>query len=161
MKTCLERIQSLAHQAGVPIETQHHREVYTMQQVAAELHEKGAHVAKVVIAEADGELVMLVVAAPAHVDFERVAAALGAQHVIPVPESQFRDRFPDCATGAMPPFGKFYDMRTLIDLGLAHTDAIVFQAGSHRETVKMATADYLRLALPEIGTFAFAPLHVA
>ncbi len=161
MKTCLERIQSLAHQADVPFETLHHREVYTMQQVAAELHEKGAHVAKVVIAQVDDELVMLVVAASAHVDFDRVRTALGAQHAIPVREADFRDRFPDCAAGAMPPFGKFYDMRTLVDEGLAHTDMIVFQAGTHRDTLKMATADYLKLALPDIASFTFAPVHAA
>jgi len=160
MKTCLERIQSLAHQTGVPLETQRHREVYTMQQVAAELHEKGAHVAKVVIAQADDALVMLVLAAPDHVDFDAARAVLGAQHVLPVPESGFRDRFPDCAPGAMPPFGKFYDMRTLLDEGLAQTETIVFQAGTHRETIKMATRDYIRLAIPEIARFVYAPAHV-
>jgi Ala-tRNA(Pro) deacylase len=160
MKTCLERIQSLAHQAGVPFETQRHREVYTAQQVAAELHEKGAHVAKVVIVEADEMLAMLVLAASAHVDFERAKTALSARHVHAAPEHVFRDRFPDCVPGAMPPFGRFYDMRTLIDEGLAHTTTLVFQAGTHRDTLKMATTDYLRLAVPEVASFTFAPEHV-
>ena len=50
-------------------------------------------------------------------------------------------------------------MRTLLDEGLAQTETIVFQAGSHRETVKMATRDYIRLAFAEIARFVYAPVH--
>lgn len=151
METCLERVQNLVRQSGVSFQTQRHRER------AVESRDKGAQVAKVIIAEADGDLVMLVLATPARVNYTKVRAALAVHHAIPAPEYLFRDRFADCLPGAMPPFGKLYDMRTLIDSELAKIDTITFQVGTLHDRLKMATADYLTLAEPEVVAFAFAP----
>jgi hypothetical protein len=67
MMTCIERLRSFFDEHGVKHEVQEHRDVFTMQEVAAELHEKGAHVAKVVIRMATTDYVRL--AAPAVGDF--------------------------------------------------------------------------------------------
>jgi Ala-tRNA(Pro) deacylase len=153
MPTCLDRFQTLLREQGVPFTAQHHREVFTMQSVAAELHEKGAHVAKVVIAWADGKLVMLVLPASRYVDFERVTTLLPANYVRAAREEEFKFRFPDCDPGAMPPFGNLYQMPTYLETSLNHQPEMVFQAGSHRDTLKIATADYVRLAAPIVADF--------
>jgi Ala-tRNA(Pro) deacylase len=157
MLTCLERLQLLLRERGVEFVLQHHREVFTMQAVAAELHEKGAHVAKVVIAWADGKLVMLVLPTPAHVDFERVRELLNAEVARAAHEPEFKPRFTDCDVGAMPPFGNLYQMPTYLDGSLNRAGEIVIQAGTHRDTIKLATADYVRLAAPIIADFIVRP----
>ena len=53
-------------------------------------------------------------------------------------EREFKDSFPDCETGAMPPFGNLYGMSVFADESLAHDEEIAFHAGSHRELVRMA-----------------------
>lgn len=151
METCLVRVQNLIRQSGVSFHTQRHRER------AVESRNKGAAVVKVIIAEADGDLVMLVLATSARVNYAKVRAALAVHHAIPAPEYLFRDRCADCLPGAIPPFGKLYDMRTLIDSDLARTDTITFQVGTLPDRLKMATADYLTLAEPDVAAFAFAP----
>lgn len=153
MAQCLERLQQMLHEQGIRFETRHHREVFTMQAVAAELHEKGDHVAKIVIAWVDGRLVMLVLPAPEQVDFDRVAHLLNAQYARAAREDEFKFRFPDCEAGAMPPFGHLYQMPTYIDTALTQAQTIVFQAGTHRDTITMAMDDYLRVAAPTTADF--------
>ena len=153
MTACMERLKQLLHESGANYEVRHHREVFTAQAVAAELHEKGAGVAKVVIVWAEGQIVMLVLPAPAQVDFERVRAMVGARDVRRAREDEFKHLFPDCDVGAMPPFGNLYNVPVYMDRSLASAPDLVFEAGSHRDALKIAMADYLRLAAPKVGTF--------
>ncbi len=157
MTTCLEHLKRFLHDNGVPFEVQHHRQVFTAQAMAAELHERGAHVAKVVLARADGRIVMLVLPAPARVDFERARQALGADHVRQAREDEFKSLFPDCEVGAMPPFGNWYGVPVYLDRSLTLMPVIVFQAGSHQATLTIALADYLRLARPSLASFIQEP----
>ncbi len=151
MTDCLDRLQSWLRTEHVAYTVQHHRTALTMQEVAQEVREAGGHVAKVVIAQADGQMVMLVVPTPEHVDFGRVAKLLKAHSASAAGEDEFEDRFPDCEVGAMPPFGHLYNMPTYVDEALTRTGKLVFQAGTHRETLKLATEDYLRLAKPIVA----------
>jgi Ala-tRNA(Pro) deacylase len=134
-----------------------HPEAYTAQEVAAAEHFPGLQFAKVVIAEADGKHVMLVLPATARVDLVRLRSALGAKVVRLSREHEFASRFPDCEAGAMPPFGHLYDVPVYIDRGLGDQPRLVFNACSHRETVTMAAADYQRLAKPK--TIEFTAPH--
>lgn len=151
---CRERMEQLLREKGVGFETQTHSQAFTMQEVAAALHVPGRQVAKVVMVKADGDAVMLVLAAPDRLDFRKVRDMLAATEVSLAQEEDFSDLFPDCDTGAMPPFGYLYQVPTYVDEALAQEPAIVFRIGTHRETMKMAYADYSRLAQPALGDFA-------
>jgi Ala-tRNA(Pro) deacylase len=131
-----------------------HSQAFTMQEVAAALRVPGRQVAKVVMVRSNGEMAMLVLPAPYRLDFAKVRAVLGAKKVTLAEEEDFADLFPDCDTGAMPPFGNLYDVPTYVDQALAGEEDIVFRIGTHRETMKVAYADYARLAQPTVGEFA-------
>ncbi len=154
METCCERLEKYLIENRVYYEVQEHRQAYTIQEVAATLHEKGMHVAKVFMAWIDGRLVMLVLPAPAYVDLDRVKDMLDATEARRAHEAEFAQLFPDCDVGAMPPLGNLYHVPVYLDCTLADQPSIVFQAGSHRRTIKIAMADYWRLATPTIGDFA-------
>lgn len=151
---CRERLEHYLRENGVSFEVLAHSEVYTMQEVAGELHVPGRQVAKVVIVKADGEMVMLVVPAPSRLDFGRVRALLGAKKVVLAAEDEFAGLFPDCDAGAMPPFGNLYGVPVYVDEALAEEASIVFRVGTHRETMKVAYAGFARLAQPTVGAFA-------
>ncbi len=152
-----ERLEAYLREQGVRFEVMPHPEAYTAQEVAAAEHVPGRQFAKVVIAEADGKHVMLVLPASARVDLVRLRSALGAKVVRLSREDEFASRFPDCEAGAMPPFGHLYDVPVYIDRGLSDQPRLVFNACSHRETVAMAAADYQRLAKPK--TIEFTAPH--
>ncbi|MEN6321411.1 MAG: YbaK/EbsC family protein, partial [Syntrophaceae bacterium] len=62
----------------------------------------------------------------------------------------FKDIFPDCEVGAMPPFGNLYGMDVYVDQHLTEDKEIVFNAGSHSELVRMAYEDFARLVKPKV-----------
>jgi len=66
---------------------------------------------------------------------DKLAAELG-KSVRPAAEQEFSSLFPDCELGAMPPFGSLYNLAVYVDESLAADDAIVFNAGTHRDAIR-------------------------
>ena len=131
-----------------------HSVAYTAQGIAALTHTPGKELAKTVMVMVDGRLAMAVVPASSRVDLYRLKKYLGAESVELASEMEFRDRFADCETGSMPPFGNLYGMDVYADESLAHDKEIAFNAGSHWELVRMAWADVERLVVPRIMKLA-------
>ena len=50
----------------------------------------------------------------------------------------------------MPPFGNLYGVPVYVDQTLTERAMIVFQAGTHTDTIRMAYADYARLVKPKV-----------
>lgn len=138
-----------------------HSLAYTAQGIAALVHVSGKKLAKTVIVKIDGVLAMAVIPASAHVDLERLRKLTGARTVELASEREFQHAFPDCETGAMPPFGNLYDMAVYADQGLAGQEEITFSAGTHRELVRMHWDDMLRLVKPVVAELAYHPSSVA
>ncbi len=159
MEACVDRLKQYLTDQHVYFEVQEHRQAYTMQEVAASLHEKGEHVAKVFIATVDSKPVMLVLPAPAQVDLDKVRALLKSKEARRAREFEFAQLFADCDVGAMPPFGHIYQVPVYIDRSLVDEPYIVFQAGTHHTTIKIAMTDYQRLANPIIGDFILHHMH--
>ncbi len=127
-----------------------HSLAYTAQGIAALAHIPGQELAKTVIVSLDGALAMAVVPASRHVDLGMLKSAASAKTAELAAEPDFRDRFPDCETGAMPPFGNLYGMAVYADASLARSSDIAFNAGTHRELLKLAWADFHNLVKPRV-----------
>lgn len=127
-----------------------HSPAFTAQEVAASAHIPGKDMVKTVMVKVDGDIKMVVLPSTHDVDFDFVKEALGAREVELASEDEFESMFPDCELGAMPPFGSFYDIDTLVAESLTEDDEIAFNAGTHKELVKMAYRDYEELAEPKI-----------
>ncbi len=134
-----------------------HSVAYTAQGIAALTHIKGKELAKTVMIMVDGRLVMAVVPASFRVELHRLKKYLGADTVELASEQEFRHRFSDCETGSMPPFGHLYGMDVFADDTLAEDKEIAFNAGTHRELVRMSFADFHRLAKPVLLPLAAIP----
>ena len=110
--------------------------------------------AKTVMVKIDGKMAMAVVPASHQVDFDRLREVAGAEQVELASENEFKDFFPTCDVGAMPPFGNLYDMPVYCSNALSEDLEIVFNAGSHSELIRLAYADYEQLVQPEIASFS-------
>lgn len=138
-----------------------HSLAYTAQGVAALAHVSGKQLAKTVIVKVDGVLAMVVLPASLHVDLSRLRKLTGSVNVELATETEFKDAFPDCETGAMPPFGNLYEMTVFADITLAEFEEITFTAGTHRELVRMNWGDMLRLVNPTVDALAYHPSAAA
>lgn len=127
-----------------------HSKAFTAQEVAASAHIPGKEMAKTVIVKVDGDYKMAVLPSTHDVDFDAIKKALNADDVALATEDEFESMFPDCEVGAMPPFGDLYDMETLVATSLAEDDQIAFNAGTHKELVKMSYQDFEDLEHPKI-----------
>ena len=54
----------------------------------------------------------------------------------------------------MPPFGNLYNVPVIADRSLTEDLKIVFNAGTHRETMTVAYQDFARLVSPKMVEFA-------
>jgi len=131
-----------------------HSVAYTAQEIAWITHTPGKELAKTVMIKIDDILAMAVLPASYHVDLSRLKAAAGASAIAVATEREFRSQFPDCETGAMPPFGNLYKMTVYVDESLSADKEIAFNAGTHRELIRIAYDDFNRLVHPVVCSFA-------
>jgi Ala-tRNA(Pro) deacylase len=130
-----------------------HSTAYTAQEVAASTHITGKELAKVVMVKLDGEIAMAVLPANRKIVLQDLREVTGSDQVKFASEEEFKAKFPECETGAMPPFGNLYGMEVYAAASLAENEEIAFNAGSHTEVIKLAYKDFERLAKPKVLSF--------
>lgn len=127
-----------------------HSPAFTAQELAAVTHIPGREVAKTVVVKLDGILALVVLPAPEMVRLNHLKAETGVSQVALASEAEFKDRFPDCEVGAMPPFGNLYDLETFVGESLIRDEEIAFNAGTHTDLIRMSFADYQDLVNPRV-----------
>jgi Ala-tRNA(Pro) deacylase len=132
-----------------------HATAYTSQEIAEAAHIPGREMVKSVILNADESLlVMAVLSANDTANLDVLREEIGCETLRLATESEFRDRFPTCKTGAMPPFGNIFNLPTYCELTLSQNREIEFNAGTHDETIRMGFDDFQRLVNPKMVHFA-------
>jgi Ala-tRNA(Pro) deacylase len=149
----LEKLRAFLDQRKVKYVTITHSPAHTAQDIAAAAHIPGKQMAKTVMVKVDGEFAMVVLPASMMVDFGRLLEATGAAEVELAHEKDFKDLFPGCAVGTMPPFGNLFGLRTFVAEELTEDKEIAFNAGSKTEVIRLAYADYERLVEPRVLPF--------
>jgi len=150
----VQRLQEFLDENQVKYVVISHSRAFTTQEIAAATHIPGRELAKAVIVEIDGTVAMAVVPGSQKVDLDLLRDAVGARQVTLAKESTFKDRFPECDLGAMPPFGNLYGMPVYVADSLTEDEEIAFNAGSHTQLVKMSYRDFERLVQPRVMHFA-------
>src|SRR5437660_10965870 len=148
-----KRLIDCLNENQVRYEILHHPEAVTAQRIAQAEHVKGRHHAKVVMIKSGEQHLMAVLPADHQVDLKKLRKTTGKSASLDT-EKEFKSLFPDCAIGAMPPFGNLYGVPTYVDKSLAEEDYIVFEAGTHTDTIKMGYRDYEKIVKPEVKDLA-------
>lgn len=149
-----KKLREFLDSQGVEYVTITHSPAFTAQKIAASAHISGKELAKTVIVRIDGRLAMAILPASYRVDFDLLRDASGANEVELAGEADFRETFPDCELGAMPPFGNLYSMYVFVAEKLAEDEDIAFNACSHTELIKMRYSDFERLVKPIVVKFS-------
>jgi Ala-tRNA(Pro) deacylase len=148
------RVQGFLEGSHIPYEVLAHPLAFTAQGVAHASHVSGWQMAKVVVVRpSSGPSFMAVLPASCRLDMKHLEQVSGWKGLTLVPEGDMHDVFPDCETGAMPPFGNLYGLPVFVDEHLAQEKQVVFQAGNHREAVRVAWTDFERAVHPTVADF--------
>lgn len=142
------RLKNFLDEQHVKYVTIGHSPAFTAQEIAEQAHIPGKQLAKTVMMKIDGELAMVVVPASRQVNLGQLRKSLGAKNVELATEDEFKDAFPDCEPGAMPPFGNLYGMPVFVSETLREDDEIAFNAGSHSELIRLPYTDFERIVKP-------------
>lgn len=133
---------------GVKYVSLRHSPAVTATEIASSAHLAGRDFAKTVMVNIGHTLAMVVVPADRKIVLSDLREMLGHPDAKLASEAEFKDRFPDCELGAMPPFGNLYDLPVYVAQVLAEEPEIAFNAGTHREIVKMSFDDFVALVKP-------------
>lgn len=144
----IEKLKNFLDEHQVKYKNIQHSPAYTAQEIAESAHIPGKEVAKTVIVKLDGQMAMAVVPASYQLNFDLLKKAAGAKTAELANEAEFKNIFPDCEVGAMPPFGNLYGLPVFISNILSEDEQIVFNSGNHAELTKMNFSDFERLVSP-------------
>src|SRR3990170_3346577 len=150
----VKRLKEFLDSHSIKYVTISHSRAFTAQETATSAHIPGKELAKTVMVKMNGKMAMAVLPASCKVDFDILEKATGSATIEIANEKEFKDLFPDCEIGAMPPFGNLYGMDVFVAESLTEDKEIAFNAGSHRELVKLAYKDFEQLVKPKVITFS-------
>ncbi|HOW83756.1 MAG TPA: YbaK/EbsC family protein [Spirochaetota bacterium] len=145
-----ERIKRFLDENHVTYEFISHPREFSSTRTCQAAHVHGNEFAKTVILKMDGRLVMCVVTANQMVFPGYMKNFFNAKNIEIASESDFKNAFPDCEVGAMPPFGNLYGVDEFISMDLTRDEYIAFNAGSHTELIRMKFSDFEKLVHPRI-----------
>ncbi len=147
------RIKNHLEDRKVPYAPLVHPSSFTASGAAAVLHVSGREVAKTVVVHAGKDYLLAVLPASYHLKLEKLAHAVGCP-VRLASEAEFSVLFPDCEVGAMPPLGELYALPVYVDESLSADKEIIFNAGTHRDSIRISYNDFVALTQPKICSFA-------
>ena len=148
-----DKLKAFLDGARVKYTVGKHAVVYTAQEIAAAQHVPGRQLAKCVLVKTDRGPVLAVLPAVHLIDLKRLKALLGAKTLTIAKEADIKAQFPDVEVGAMSPFGNLYGVPVAAERGLSGSETIVFNAGTHADTITMRYADFAGLVKPTVGAF--------
>lgn len=107
-------------------------------------------VAKTLVVTTPEGYVRAVVPASCRLDLRKLRGA-GKKKVHLASEEDLRHDYPEFDLGAVPPLGGERRDRVIVDRRVAERESVVLEAGSHDESVRIASADLVRAARAEIA----------
>lgn len=149
-----QKLKNFLDEHKVKYVTITHSVAYTAQEIAALAHLPGKDLAKTVLIKLKGKLALAVLPASYKIDFDMLKKSLKTGEVRLANEQEFKDKFPGCEVGAMPPFGNLFGMETYVAASLVEDEEFAFNAGTHTELIRMQYRDFERLVKPTIIRFS-------
>lgn len=150
----LKRLKDYLDEKQIRYVTISHSPAYTAQEIAASVHIPGKELAKTVMIRVEDGFAMAVLPASRKINFDQLKKVIGNDELRLASEDEFKDIFPDCEVGAMPPFGNLYNLPVYVASALSEDEEIAFNAGTHTDVMKIEYSDFEKLVKPITGTFS-------
>jgi len=131
---------------GVPYELVRHRPTHSARAEARAIGIDPADVAKTVVLATPNGYVRAVLPASRLLDLAKVRALLDTDDVLLATEEMLAYAYPEFELGAVPPVGGDRVDSVLIDRRTADRDWTIFEAGVHDHSLRVKSADLVRLA---------------
>jgi Ala-tRNA(Pro) deacylase len=132
-------------QSGVEFEPLRHPRTTTARDEAQTLHASPDRVGKTIVVHTPEGRARIVLQASERLGLGKVRDGLDATEVKLVTEDELAAAYPGFELGAVPPFGGPKGDRVVVDRRIAELETVIVEAGSHSDSVRLATADLIRI----------------
>jgi Ala-tRNA(Pro) deacylase len=147
------RVSDFLLDQRITFEEMVHPPAYTSQKLAKFLRISGHQVVKSILLKGPQGFFLAVLPAPQRIDLARLVHHFGGPVRLATVEELY-DQFRDCEWGALIPFGRLYDLTTILEASISPDALIVFEAQRHALAIRMMCQDYIQLERPVRVVFA-------
>jgi Ala-tRNA(Pro) deacylase len=151
-------LTSTLDEAGVKYELLPHAHTETAAAEAEALGLQPADVAKTLVVKTPDGYLRAVIPASQRLDLHKLRdLSGGGRHKVNLAsEDDLARDFSEFELGAVPPVGGAQRNPVVVDERVVARESVVLEAGSHDESVRIATADLVRAAGAEVGDICLA-----
>lgn len=150
------KIIALLQQYDISYEHLQHDYVHTSEDAAKVRNTKIEQAAKAIILQErkTKQLYLFILAGNTRINLKTVKQILQVKNISLAPKEIVLEKT-TCTIGSVPPFGNLFNISTYIDEQLVQTQQeLVFSAGTHYDSIKMKTKDFLTIVQPIVWPYA-------
>ncbi len=152
--TILDRIRDWLREESVVFREVHHEPTRTSEESARARGEDLRVGGKALLIKVDSEFRLFVLSADRKLDSTAIRGHFAAKKTRFASPEELLD-LTGLVPGSVPPFGEpILPFPLYVDPSVFENDRIAFNAGSLTDSIVMPTADYRRLAMPEVFRFS-------
>jgi Ala-tRNA(Pro) deacylase len=153
-RNVLDAIRAMLNDAGIEYRELHHEPTFTSEQSAAVRGESIRIGGKALLIKTDDEFRVFVLSAAFKLDSAAIRKFLGARKTRFATPEELKE-LTGLVPGSVPPFGPpITPFELFVDESVGQNPRIAFNAGSLTDSIIMSTADYLRIASPQVFRFS-------
>ena len=154
MKTIFEKIKIFLEEKQIPFSHLEHTETPTSIDSAKARGEDLKIGAKALLLKTDDQFAMFVISAANKMNSKKIKDHVGASKIRFATLEELQ-QITTLVPGSVPPFGNpIFDLPLYIDISIAENEDIAFNAGSLTDSIKIKSADYLKIANGELFDFS-------
>lgn len=129
---------------GISYDLVAHAHSHSSLESAESAHIPGDNLAKCVVLEDNKGYLLAVIPSTHRLDLDSLQMFLGRKMHL-VSEMRLNQLFHDCELGAIPPVGKAFGYKTLLDYSLLDCEDVYFEAGDHTDLVHLSREQFKTL----------------
>lgn len=150
----LNHITELLVQSQLAYTSLHHEPTRTSEDSARVRNEDLSIGAKAIVMKVDKAFYLFVISADRKIDSKQIKKIFGAKRLRFASSDELME-LTGLVPGSVPPFGKpVFDLDLYVDPSVLQNERIAFNAGSLTDSIIMKSADYQRLAKPQVIQFS-------
>lgn len=149
MVAVLEKIIKLLQENNVEFELTEHEPVFTSEEAAKVRGINQKLGTKAMIVRTKAENYIFAIPADKMIDMKKVKKLFLVRDASLLSRED-AERLTGLKMGCVPPLGLLFGLQTFVDDGVLGNEEIYFSPGSHTHTIKMKSADLVKITKPEI-----------
>lgn len=149
-----EKVKDYLDQKHVAYQILEHSLAFTAMEIAGAQHIPGKQLIKAVIVKADNKYLMCVLPSDRMINFDSLKKITQSKDIFLASEAELKKLFPGYEIGTEPPFGDLFGLEVFVDRTVSENEEIVFNAGTHTDTVKIKYCDFKKLTKSTEANFS-------